>query len=783
MKQKKSQHSVSSVCVTHRPGSGGSTLARHVMWDLRNTLRCAVVEDVTATPQDIARQTIALFKAGGEKKQNTVLLLVDNIPNMESLLFVLTDAVTEEDMHTNIPVVVVLKCVHVLDRDNVTLKTSLSLEERDLFDKKLEAIGDCYNEESKKFYAFNIMQQNFSEECVQNLSNSFLDGLNLEDRSTQLFAVLVLINSYIPGSALLKSECEIFLRGSKHRMAQDISFERSMQPFLDFLVTFSKREEKNKYEFVRVVHPLLAKHFCASLADAGLTQSKITELLLKSINGNNKQNYDDIINQLLVKRREKKKFSDLIETIIEGETEKCVSLLNLACRIFADNAFMRQVMARILYLKVQNYPEAEKWAKKAKLKNPKNSFIADTLGQVLKHHFMAKKGIELAEKAILAFEEEFKLAEEEVSECFNDEGKKHKNLYNNRCLFGQCQVANRLFHLLPEECQSVLRLQNPFNSLCGQGFYKTLLPHKKLLLSLRKYAERGCEFFEAYLTYSKPREHNDPPYLHDEVAECFVKYAASTFEREYLETQSSFSGLLHCLYSKKRCQTSETWEKIVQHYCIKETASDSSSQVLNYLLANVCLSCVDQTSSHLITYSELKSSLSELVRASQTNATPELFFLSLLIFWPLEEDLAEQPPCTGLNIVKLVTQLKKSYDVHYEKYLRCRYLVPLFFLAKGTEWNRLVARSKIEDLLDDDYVDLKWRDEETWKNAEVQKLLMRVNGTVEKREVFACYSDLKIPVRPDNKASVRQPGRVSFYLGFSIEGPVAFDIKYMNICY
>lgn len=61
----------------HDPGCGGTTLAMHVMWDLRHELRCAVLKDNTVPITEVASQVIKLMKLKKEKPC-TVLLLVDD---------------------------------------------------------------------------------------------------------------------------------------------------------------------------------------------------------------------------------------------------------------------------------------------------------------------------------------------------------------------------------------------------------------------------------------------------------------------------------------------------------------------------------------------------------------------------------------------------------------------------------------------------------------------------------------------------------------------------------
>ncbi|XP_064871338.1 sterile alpha motif domain-containing protein 9-like [Oncorhynchus nerka] len=68
----------STMNLLHQPGSGGTTLAKQVLWDMRKTLRCAVLTGPTSDITAIAKQVIHLFTAGSQGHQNTVLLLLND---------------------------------------------------------------------------------------------------------------------------------------------------------------------------------------------------------------------------------------------------------------------------------------------------------------------------------------------------------------------------------------------------------------------------------------------------------------------------------------------------------------------------------------------------------------------------------------------------------------------------------------------------------------------------------------------------------------------------------
>lgn len=61
----------------HHPGCGGTTLAMHVMWDLRREFRCAVLKDNKLPKTEVASQVRRLMTLESDKP-TPVLLLVDD---------------------------------------------------------------------------------------------------------------------------------------------------------------------------------------------------------------------------------------------------------------------------------------------------------------------------------------------------------------------------------------------------------------------------------------------------------------------------------------------------------------------------------------------------------------------------------------------------------------------------------------------------------------------------------------------------------------------------------
>ncbi|KAM9540281.1 LOW QUALITY PROTEIN: sterile alpha motif domain-containing protein 9-like [Salvelinus alpinus] len=45
----------------HEPGCGGTTLAKHMLWELRDKFCCAVLKDTNAVPTEVAQQVVELL--------------------------------------------------------------------------------------------------------------------------------------------------------------------------------------------------------------------------------------------------------------------------------------------------------------------------------------------------------------------------------------------------------------------------------------------------------------------------------------------------------------------------------------------------------------------------------------------------------------------------------------------------------------------------------------------------------------------------------------------------
>ncbi|XP_044038947.1 sterile alpha motif domain-containing protein 9-like isoform X2 [Siniperca chuatsi] len=747
--RRKTHPGISTVKLFHQPGCGGTTLAMQVLWDLRKTFRCAVLTGSTSDITNIAEQVVHLFTAGSQGNQNTVLLLLNDEQNLENLQVSIMMKIAEQKIVTHMPVAIFLSCVRkdaVPQSDHyVVLQEVLSDTEKKKFNEKKEELSRRYSDKCKLFHGFNIMQSNFSQAYIQEACAVF-KTIKKANRplKTQLAALLSLLNAYVPGSYLLESQCLDFLK-HEDSIHGDLSLEDRMKPFSDLIITFQQDTRSEKK--VSMAHPMIAQRCTELMAEAGVTRSDtarnfLTFLCRDEVPPSLLGFAKDMLTKREMKKEknpinnteitvDKEKFSRLILDIqkIEKNPVESASVLKIATKIFDQNPFFPQALARFYYIELKDYNNAEMWAKTAKERDPQNSFIADTLGQVHKNHLKnieersakPRKIWKLARKAIEAFKHEEQLAEKEHGTDMKEDGKaKIAYVFNIRGQIGYLQVCNLVFDLLGDNKLS--------NGLIN-----------------RDEVEKKCAFLNKYLTYSKPdMKKENPSHIFEDITECYTMYVGDSPTKHFKQKGGDFI------------------QKLIQ--------------ILDDPFA-VVLSCLDTESQHneITTWWRdifLRSSCEKMLLSPKD--APELHLVTLLLCWPTDSE----DKCV-FDLSQLIQYMRCSYDNAYKTYFQSMYLRPLFFIGKGHDLNRIVHRKVFEGLISKQNKEAiqDWSNEKIFQDPIVQAHLLKVDGVVRNYRVYATIGGKEIELDANLRNSLWTPRQVSFCLGFTIKGPVAFGIQ------
>ncbi|XP_034043685.1 sterile alpha motif domain-containing protein 9 [Thalassophryne amazonica] len=352
--------------------------------------------------------------------------------------------------------------------------------------------------------------------------------------------------------------------------------------------------------------------------------------------------------------------------------------------------------------------------------------------------------------------------------------------------------------------------------------------HERFLVSFKHRLKEIFVFFENYFTYLRPRSQERE--LVDErhkrrVSDYFKKYIEMFITSEvektsekvskpklslnqeimdnrcYLEMRQadSFAGLLQCLSDKSEVEM----ERIVKkwQFIFNNSANRHVSDTVNFILAQIVLHSIKPTSKLLKKYDELLHLLNEALQkeGTQSNST-ELYYLSMLLMWPTKDQSLENLS-KYKNISTNITSAKKSFHRRFSHMFPARRAITHFYLGKSNGLKRIVSKVTLDKILFDlvkqqaDCSDQSshpskphhlWQSGAAWNKPEVQNKLLRIKGTSENGDIYVIYgANLKLQLRPAYLGDIRSGysrEAVSFYVGFTMEGPVAYDIKYENVC-
>ncbi|XP_036614332.1 sterile alpha motif domain-containing protein 9-like [Trichosurus vulpecula] len=538
-------------------------------------------------------------------------------------------------------------------------------------------------------------------------------------------------------------------------------------------------------------------------------------------------------------------FSPLIEAVQQEEgNDKVVMVLQKGTIRFPQNAFICQALARHFYLKEKNFPSALKWAEKAKTLAPCNSYISDTIGQVYKSKIKwwleenarsrsitvhdLRNLLETAGTASKAFklcQEQSKMKENVREDLDNQRWKRRYDSYNTAGYQGEIEVCLCTIQVL-----QLISFFGKEDQVCNEHMVKFLSgkgdipgdPNDEYHLALKEFIpylsnlqldlKQAFDFFDNYFVLLKPKniiKEKEEIKLRRKVIECFNRYAAVFGPLDLQQYQDKnpktklvlpiqvencrrsleilkadkFSGLLEYLLTNQRSAANKMEDIIDQYtYLLGQLTNKTHlREKQNFILANIVLSCIRPASKLVQPLPKLKKQLQEILKQVGFNHKfPEPYFLASLLFWPENQQLDSD---SG-QMEKYISSLNMSFKSQY-KYM-CHFKQPIahFYLGKGSGFNRLVHKVKIEQCFQNvSDTNILFQSGAVWEEKKVQELLLRLRGRAEGELIYVEYGrdeKIKIPVRPvflGRLRSGRSIEKVSFYLGFSLEGPLAYGIE------
>ncbi|XP_036617339.1 sterile alpha motif domain-containing protein 9-like [Trichosurus vulpecula] len=853
----------------HHPGCGGTTLAMHVLWELKNKFRCAVLKSKTSDFVDIGTQVRTLLTYCSENQHHhlPVLLLVDDFEEQETVSDLcnhINSAIEEAYIQYETPLVIILNCMRsqrpekdAKNPDSVAVINKLSSKEQRAFDSKFQEI-EKKHQNCRDFYSFMIMKENFDKKYIENVVKHILKGLNVDSKEGQLISFLSLLNFYISDSDISVIQCENFLGlTNKREYWSRRCLEDKMGNYSPILIR-TKVVDCGRYEGVRIIHPLIASRCLEELKlTSEMAKSDIALKLLKEDEfyqpGIRRDKFVRTVQMLLLKRQKEYSkettnprkdintlFSPLIVDIQKEEGNDQVQKVLCEGTIrFEHHALIYQALARHFYINENNFEDAITWAEKAKKRRPGNSFVSDTLGQVYKSQLIFYKDkiqqgkivspqeledlLCIAVKASDAFRESQQHNEYRDHETGQYHSSKRRyGMYNTSCYLGEIEVCMQIIQVLKKVPLSDERNKSSrgviVQLLCGKndllldssiqqnGYYPVIKKHMLYLNALQCRLQMTFDILRDYYVLLKERD-KEREILEEKnqvkMQGLLRQYTSIFFNSETMQSRVtsfgkslpevtcwskleasnavSFSGLLKYLTENEK--NAIKMESIVNNYklLVENANLPQVREKQNFILSNIILNCLKPSSKVIQPLDKLKEMLQGVLQQVGLHFPyPDPYFLATLLFWPENQQLDQNSKQIG----KFITTLRRSFREKYGQMCRAKKPFTHFYLGKGRGLNQFIHRERIEQCFQNES-DLRvlWQHGDVWREEKVKDLLLRLNGRVGDDFIYVDHGtkeNLEIPVQPAILGQLRcgrSVERVSFYLGFSTGGPIAYDIK------
>ena len=185
----------------HQPAAGGTTVAKQVLWELKNQYRCVVVKHIT---ENTCNQLLDL-RSHNDPHPKPVLLLLDNFGD-EQISDLLEKVVKEARMLNSGRLTSVAFVVFVCSRkanlmrsndaNTFVLESKLSCAELLWMSDKYKLLEhnhkDKKNVDPKNFISFNILKTNFNQEYIKKSVKELIMKITLpQERNLLMYISLI----------------------------------------------------------------------------------------------------------------------------------------------------------------------------------------------------------------------------------------------------------------------------------------------------------------------------------------------------------------------------------------------------------------------------------------------------------------------------------------------------------------------------------------------------------------------------------------------------------------
>ena len=399
------------VTISHMPSAGGTTLGRHVLWTLKDRYKCAVITRITVDTERHVTQFWESVEEGQDQMLlKPVILLADNLTNDSSPIneFELSRRLyrRQKELQLQRPLAILIHCHQSMTTEGkFQLTHKLSEEEKRWMEKKSATLEEQYSGEGfETFIAFLAMRHEFDQPSLQKAIIKFLKEDVLFENERRLIEFISLITLYFPLSegmpGLPVISCDGLMETYDKNFARRLPWEKTLSKAAKLLLSIEFRYGSDSpRNVVRIANQPYAKVILETVLNE--TGEQLGDLVLRCLNSAivsssspSCKEVIGILGKMLIERHfdetstQMALMSPLIMDIKE-EFDKAVEIFKVGYKRLKNEVFYQQ-LAR-LYMSVNRLDEALEFAQLAVQLSPEKRDFKHTLGVVHLRKFDALK--------------------------------------------------------------------------------------------------------------------------------------------------------------------------------------------------------------------------------------------------------------------------------------------------------------------------------------------------------------------------------------------------------
>lgn len=701
---------------------------------------------------------------------------------------------------------------------------------------ELERIGEELDIEDYKpqnLLSFMILRSGFNKEYIKSTIQYLVSNIDQTSNEYKLIKYVSFLATYTP-YPMRGMKVFVPLGCCDKLMGMTPPWESRLSSALKTLLIIEKNELDSGKK-VRIAHPSLGKEILGEIMNReklelfDIAKEYLSCSLLQSSSLGIKR-LEEFTRDMLIRRKKEEynsvkatKFSPLIQDIIENPKKnygKAAEILKLGFDKFRD-AILAQVLAR-LYSEWQNFEEAIKWAIIAEELSSEQSlsFIRHTHGLVLRDNFkhLTAKTIfnpkdvhEYLQLSLRSLDVFFRAKNEQ-----DDETDTQILLNLLEAIIDINQITTFLTDNVSyvTDKEDIIRyLKDPYfvpeeiNAIWG-SFHERLKGMRKKAEDAFKILENNVCFYsifseEVLQTTSQPKKedlfyrrfHNGYKYMHENFSRIYGENDYTVSGIDQAEIDSYHRGRLwtlkgnsylnifnHIRNSENSKATKDVLCEIREH--LAQIKYRNTNDLANQVCVNVALGIVGYSNQD--SESNILGTCQLIIQRKDENEDLAHFFMSMLLWTNNTMPLQKKYSQLDESLSHLKTKFKKRKYKQTEKKNEGKFSQPRaqFFLGKGWGITSLCHTSQIP-MFGRKGANSQF-DNSLWEDNTTKDRLRRLYGTIEiskdsRRTIVYCMWDNKESIKISKIRGLTtkflSKEKVSFYLGFSIAGPIAYYIK------